>query len=171
MAFGETPIDKGALIRIEDGQMVDALFFQFNPTDLAIKNSVEYAGSDHPGQFMPVLRFKQVNKREITFNLRFNGREGQLDVGEELARIELFTIPGSRLTASSPLFVPPPSAVLVFGEQTYHGVVTTADVIQRMFGRSLQVVEAEVAVTFAVGSQGPADDMAFANRIRTRAGF
>ncbi len=185
MAYGETPVSKGEMVRIVDGAAVDTFVFQFNPTTVKESLSTDWQYTKAPGQYLPAAQFSRFGKTQLDFQLYLFGRDAGGSSGrslgggaghwngpvlQQVARLKLFQSPSQAFTASSPQFISPGICKVTFGSRVWTGVIPKLDFSYTMFDRNFDPIEAKVSVSLIITSQGIADEVAHLGAINSRAG-
>lgn len=168
---GQAQLNKGALFRLYKEEIVDRLNFQYNPTEVKRSFSNSFRKTQHPGQVLTGTSFSRFGERPVGFTLMFYGREGEVDVDEIEARLELFTLPGPDFDSDNPSHVTPGRVKLVLGNRVLTGVLEKINVNEKMFDRTLRVQYIEAKVSFIVASRGFESELAYVQSVRRRAGL
>jgi Contractile injection system tube protein len=149
--------------------------FQYNPTQLTDKRSVNYSTVNAPGQLMPLRYYNQGGERTITFTTQIDGLfRGPVDnpspiatdadggIAPELNKYRAFLYPQRDdwedagfsfvpLYTDELEFTTPPTAQFGFGErgepEVIDCVVTEVSVQETLFNENLAPLRAEVSVT------------------------
>jgi len=175
MAYGETPIAKGAMYRLIGGQIADKFVFQFNPEEVKETLGVNWAYSESPGQYIPAAQFGSFQQSPVQFQLFLFGREsGEVSadyIDRQVARLQLFQSPGPEFSAEQSQFISPGRAKLIMGTRAWSGVVEMLDFSYPMFDRSFRPISAVVGVSFKLVSFGLQDEVNHLDRIRGRSGL
>jgi hypothetical protein len=152
-----------------------AVAFQYNPTQLTDKRTVQYATVNAPGQLMPQRHYNQGGDRTISFTVHVDGlvpgpaaeqnpiaTDPNGSVTPELNKYRAFLYPQTdawqRAGASFvPLyqqtqqFAAPPECRLVFGEQGTEQVipcvVTELSIQETLFDQHFAPLRAEISIT------------------------
>jgi len=170
MSYGQSPLEKGKLYRIVKDSVVDQLEFQFNPTKYEEELGVDWNLSDSPGQFLPSASFNKIGERTIKMDLLFYGRDGENNVEESRARLELFASPGPDFGIESTQFVSPGRAKLVIGKHPWDVIIPRIKFTHEIMDRQMNTVSLRASLQFTVISTGVQNDVAFLERIRQYAG-
>ena len=178
MAFGQTPVVKGSMTRLVQDQIVDVFEFQYNPTIYSESMVTEWYFSQAPGQYLPVATFSRFGKQGVKFQLFMYGRErgvskstGTADIRRQKARLKLFASPGPRFGIGAEQFISPGRVMLVLGEELWDGVINSLDFTNELFNRQYNVQQFRANVVFTVTSTGFANELAYLDTIRSRAGL
>lgn len=145
--------------------------FQYNPTQISDKRSVNYATLNAPALLLPVRQYSSGGDRTLSFSVQIDGLfAGPADDSIPLARGELGSIlpeldkyraflypatpdwaqAGGNFTplfAQAQQFAPPPACRFGFGERVVDCVVTEVGITETLFNEQLAPVRATVAVT------------------------
>jgi len=149
--------------------------FQYNPTQLRDRKSVNYATINAPGLIMPVRQYTHGGDRTISFTVHIDGMfKGPADdqiniakdengsIASELNKYRAFLYPkteswqqakGSFVSATPPLyngmqqFVSPPTCRFGFGDRVIDCIVTDASITELLFNTELAPLRADVSVT------------------------
>jgi hypothetical protein len=141
--------------------------FQYNPTQLSDKRSVNYATLNAPGLLMPVRQYTQGGDRAISFTVRIDGLfEGPIaiqtdddgSITPELNKYRAFMYPQTTnwedagdsfvpLYADTQQFVSPPTCRFGFGDRLINCVVTEVSITELFFNAKLLPLRADVAIT------------------------
>ena len=151
--------------------------FQYNPTQLSDKRSVNYATLGAPGLVMPRRQYTQGGDRSFNFTVRVDGlipgpsddtidlaRAEDGSIGPELNKYRAFLYPRSDrwreaagsfagLYEEADAFVSPPACRFGFGlgdgsqPRVIDAVVTEVSITELLFNRNLAPMRADVAVS------------------------
>jgi hypothetical protein len=145
--------------------------FQYNPTQLSDKRSVNYATLNAPGQLMPVRQYSRGGDRTISFTLRIDGlfkgpADDEIDIAKdedgsiapELNKYRAFLYPQTaRWQEAGASFVPlyddtqhfasPPTCRFGFGNRVIDCIVTEVSITELLFNSELAPLRADVSVT------------------------
>lgn len=147
--------------------------FQYNPTQLSDKRSVEYAIINAPGLLMPVRQYSHGGDRIISFVVHIDGLfDGPIKIATdenggitpELNKYRAFLYPmlqDSWKKATSTFidlynnnqqnnkqqFLSPPTCVFGFGDQIKDCIVTEVSINETLFSDKLAPLRADVTVT------------------------
>jgi len=147
----------------------DPLFveFQYNPTSISDKRSVEYASITAPALLMPVKQYTQGGDRVISFSIKIDGLfEGpiQIDKDEngsitpELNKYRAFLYPDTSnwrdagasfvsLYDDAREFKAPPTCLFGFGDRVIECIVTEVGINETLFNLDLAPLRADVSIT------------------------
>ena len=164
-------IAKGALYRLQYGQVVDQFTFAFNPTTVTESLSTDWYKSGGPGQFLAGVSFKRFKPIQVNFRLFLYSRGGGANADKQLNQLKLFCMPGTDFSVDTPQFVGPGKTKLVLGPDIWTGVTDSVNIIREQFDRDLNVTVARVDVAFTQASKGLEEDVAYAKQIRSRAQY
>jgi len=170
MGLQQQPSVRGALVSVGVNPEIRCNF-QFNPSELQDRRTVTYASIGTPGAFVPNRQYAQGGDRTITFSVDLDGTRDGPDgfltdqngcITPELNKYRAFVNPrtdnwqqvanstfASLYTSSQDLkqFVPPPSAVFIYGDMTISCIVTDLSITEKLFDPNLGVLRAKVAIT------------------------
>jgi hypothetical protein len=148
--------------------------FQYNPTQLSDKRSVNYATLNAPALLMPVRQYSQGGDRTLSFTVRIDGLvKGPADdeiplakdedgsIWPELNKYRAFLYPQSNrwnerstrssfvsLYEDSQQFNSPPVCLFGFGEdRVIRCLVTEVSITEVLFNANLAPLRADVSVT------------------------
>jgi hypothetical protein len=145
--------------------------FQYNPTQLSDKRSVNYATLNTPGQLMPVRQYSRGGDRTISFTVRIDGvfkgpADDEIDIAKdedgsiapELNKYRAFMYPQTaRWQDAYDSFVPlydntqhfasPPTCRFGFGDRVIDCIVTEVSITELLFNAQLAPLRADVSVT------------------------
>lgn len=179
MAYGETPLEKGSIFRLNSQKaVVDEFVFQFNPETYQMNVGNTWRMSQAPGQYIPAASFQRFNNTTFNFELFIYGRArgdvasvGDVNVDQEMARLELFSAPGGNFTLETPQFVSPGKAILVLGRRIVRCTVDNIRFNVKLMDRAYNPILLTAAMQFTVASDGLESDLSYLANIRTRAGL
>jgi hypothetical protein len=149
--------------------------FQYNPTDIADKRSVNYASLAAPGTLLPVRQYTGGGERTITFTVVVDGifaagpehpaiaRDADGGIGPELAKYRAFVYPrtarwpstahrpdgftGIYAGADENTFAAPPGCRFGFGDRVVDCLVTEIAITELVHAPNLAVLRARVVVS------------------------
>jgi len=169
MAYGETPVVKGALLRLSGGDIEQRVDFQFNPTEFEEVFSTKWKFSAGDGQFLPAVQFVKFEPTPMQLELFISGREDGSDSAERrVARLKLFALPGSKFGPGNMRGVSPGRARFVWGRRAIPVVVTEVRVTHMAFSRKLRTTIAKVQIQLTVISEGIGSELAYLDEVRGR---
>lgn len=145
--------------------------FQYNPTQLSDRRSVNYATLNAPGLLMPVRQYSQGGDRTIGFTVRIDGlfqgpADDKIDIAKdengsiapELNKYRAFLYPQTaRWQEAGASFVPlyddrqhfasPPTCRFGFGDRVINCIVTEVSITELLFNAQLAPLRADISVT------------------------
>ena len=131
--------------------------FQFNPTTIKERRSVEYNFSKAQGQLFPQSQFGMIGNTELTFKLFFHHAKTSIGVLQNVKLLRQLVLPltvRSRLTHYSQ--IQPPLLDLKLGRiGVFNGVIKDLEFNYLQYDKkTLQPLHVEVDVTFVCTSKG-----------------
>ncbi|MER7728954.1 hypothetical protein [Streptomyces sp. NPDC096323] len=166
---------------IPDPGVPDVLVeFQYNPTQLADKRTVNYAALNAPGRLLPLRQYTQGGDRTLSFTVRVDGlfpgpaderipisKDAEGSIAPELNKYRALVWPrtpdwqhaGASFTGlygGASGFVSPPDCVFGFGDRMIDCVVTEVGITELLFTPGLAPLRADISVTLV--ERMPDDD-------------
>ncbi|MEU6232940.1 hypothetical protein [Kitasatospora sp. NPDC047058] len=177
----KNPVRGFLLGTVPDPGVPDVLIeFQYNPTQLSDKRTVNYATLNAPGRLLPLRQYSQGGDRTISFTVRVDGlfagpADEQIPISKgpggsiapELNKFRALVWPrtpdwqnaGGSFTGlygGTTRFASPPDCVFGFGDRTIDCVVTEIGITELLFTPELAPLRADVSVTLV--ERTPDDD-------------
>lgn len=118
------PLVKGYFARISNGELVETLNFQFNPSEVNRSRTVDYVFESPPGSALPTALFKSMSGDSFTISLLLDAVEtfnsDEEGTSAQKAFFEAFTQPDIDLFSDDlGQFVAPPSARYGMGNESW----------------------------------------------------
>ena len=171
MSHGQTPVQKGALIRLYRTEVMDRVDFQYNPEEYEEDMPVEHVYSDAMGQYLPVARFAKFGGREMEVKLLFEDREGRPKADRYAARLQMFANPGPDFGPDTLQFVSAGRCSLIMGKRAWPMTCNGVHVRNRILDRDLLPRMVIVTIKLTVVSFGTAIETMYIDALRGRAGL
>jgi len=140
---------------------LESLYFQFNPTTIKERRSVEYNFSKAQGQLFSQSQFGMIGNTELTFKLFFHhAKKVSITVLDSVKLLRQLTLPlgVNRLTHYSQI-QPPVLELDLGGIGVFNGVIKDLEFNYIQYDKkTLQPLHVEVDVTFICTSKGFKED-------------
>lgn len=135
------PLERAKLIDAQDPQgEANAVEVLFNPTEITIEKSVNYAEAQVPGLQDPLLQFVRGEAETLTTELFLDKTSTRESVSEALASLRKFV----EIQAD---YHAPPVLLFSWGDVQFLGVVTRLSERFQLFDERGQVMRARVSLT------------------------
>lgn len=157
-----TPVRKGWISRITNGQVVSLFSFQFNPTTVQRDHTVDYDFVSPPGSPLPVASFRAVQGQTITFQLLLDAAENfsaaKEGITAQLSELESYAQPDiDQFTADLGTFIAPPQLRYGMGKRSWNIVATAVSVKEERWSRTGIPTRARVDLTLRTNFTDVAD--------------
>ena len=163
-------LKKGVIYHRYRGELVDKIPFQFNPTTWSRELAVERFYTEHVGQYLPATQFIQFAPQKVTFELFLYSREGEIDMDQLLAKLELLVSPGPEMNLDNTKFMSNGSAVLSLGDFVTEVQIDSMNFSHEFFDRNFNPTRTRVSLEMTPISRGRTHETGVVNNLRRRAG-
>jgi nucleoid-associated protein YgaU len=113
---------------------------RFNPTDLSVDRSSQYASMPVPGLSMPILQYIRGESDVLHLELFLDRTDQNSDIEKDIAQLEGFTRIDSALHA-------PPVMMFIWANFSFTGVVTSLRKKMTLFSEDGRILRARVTLS------------------------